>query len=91
MRLDAERTEVRAAEQDWGVEDRDGAIALFRPVTMFRGEPESWIGKTPAFSETDAHGKVHPYHFEHHELNPPLQNATTASGWTWRGVAFRKL
>jgi hypothetical protein len=92
MRLDAEAHEVRAVDQEWSVEWRAGIPALSLAASTFRGQKsEISFGTAYAFTESGAPGQVYRYKFATPEIKGPLQDAVTAAGWTWRGVAFGKL
>jgi hypothetical protein len=92
MRLDPAKHEVRAVDQEWSVEWRAGVPNLALAAEAFRGQKaEIEFGTAYAFTEQGEFGQVYNYKFSTRELKPPLQDAVTASGWTWRGVAFAKL
>jgi hypothetical protein len=92
MRLDPDRPEVRAVDQEWSVEWRAGLPRLTLSAEAFRGQKsEISFGTEYAFIETTGAGQVYRYRFSTGELKPPLQEAVTSAGWTWRGVAFNKL
>src|SRR5262245_5314284 len=92
MRLDEQKHEVRAVDQEWEVEWRAGVPSLTLAAEAFRGQKaEVSFGTAYAFTETGEFGQVYRYRFSTGELKPPLQNAVTASGWTWRGVSFGRL
>jgi len=92
MRLDEQKHEARAVDQEWEVEWRAGVPDLKLAAEAFRGQKtEVSFGTAYAFTETGEFGQVYRYRFSTGELKPPLQNAVTASGWTWRGVSFGKL
>lgn len=92
MRLDPQKREVRAVDQEWTVEWRAGLPALSLSAEAFRGQKVSIeLGSAYAFTEQGAYGRVYQYKFATSEIKKPLQDAVTASGWTWRGVAFGKL
>jgi hypothetical protein len=92
MRLDTQKREVRAVDQEWSVEWRAGVPHLSLAAEAFRGQTrEISFGEAYAFTETGEHGQVYRYKFSTGEIKPPLQDAVTAAGWTWRGVAFGKL
>ena len=58
----------------------------------FRGQQaELSFGAAYAFTETGGYGEVYRYKFSTGEIKTPLQDAVTAAGWTWRGVAFGRL
>lgn len=92
MRLDPAEHEVRATDKEWTVQWRAGTPELSLEAEGFRGQQKSMeFGKAYAFTEHGEYGEVYNYHFDTDELKDPLQDAVTAAGWTWRGVAFGKL
>ena len=92
MRLDAERNEVRAVDQEWSVEWVAGVPRLSLVAEAFRGQKaEISFGTAYAFTESGAFGQVYRYKFSTGEIKTPLQAAVTGAGWIWRGVAFGKL
>jgi hypothetical protein len=92
MRIDSASREVRAVDQEWSVEWRAGVPALSLAADAFRGQKkEISFGAAYGFTETGALGEIYRYKFSTGELKPPLQDAVTHAGWTWRGVAFGKL
>lgn len=92
MRFDTDKTEVRSADEEYTVEWNAGVPTLSVAAQKFRGQQTSvQFGRSWAFTEQGQYGEVYNYHFDTKELKKPLQDATTSSGWTWRGVAFGKL
>ena len=92
MRLDPQKHEVRAVDQEWSVEWRAGVPNLALAAEAFRGQQaELSFGAAYAFTETGGYGEVYRYKFSTGEIKTPLQNAVTTAGWTWRGVAFGRL
>ena len=92
MRLDEDKHEVRAVDEDYSVEWRAGIPELKLEVSGFRGQKsEVSFGTAYAFTEEFKPGQVYKYRFNSAELKNPLREAVLASGWTWRGVAFGKL
>jgi hypothetical protein len=92
MRLDPAEHEVRAVDQEWSVEWRAGVPNLALAAEAFRGQKaELSFGTAYAFTEKGEFGQVYNYKFSTAEIKSPLQEAVTAAGWTWRGVAFAKL
>lgn len=92
MRLDPEKREVRAMDQDWSVEWRAGIPSLALAAEGFRGQKiEFSFGASYAFTEAGGRGEVNRYKFSTSEIKAPLQDAVTAAGWTWRAVAFGRL
>jgi hypothetical protein len=92
MRFDPAEHEVRAVDQEWSVEWRAGVPNLTLTAEAFRGQKTEFsFGTAYAFTEKGEFGQVYNYKFSTSEIKPPLQDAVTAAGWTWRGVAFAKL
>jgi hypothetical protein len=90
MRMDPAKNEVRALDEAWDVEWANGIPSLSRSYQ--RGQiSQSSYGKGYAFTEQGPFGQVYNYRFNTSELKPPLKDAVTAAGWTWRGVSFGKL
>lgn len=92
MRFDTTANEVRAADEEYTVQWRAGTPELSVAAEGFRGQQKSMeFGKAWAFTEHGTYGEVYNYHFNTDELKNPLQDATTSSGWKWRGIAFGDL
>jgi hypothetical protein len=92
MRLDVDKREVRAVDEEFSVEWRAGIPSLTLALSGFRGQKsEVSFGTAYAFTEEFKPGQVYKYRFNSNELKKPLQEAVLASGWGWRGVAFGKL
>ena len=92
MRVDGDHHEVRAVDHEYSVEWRAGIPRLAVAAEVFRGQKsEISFGAEYAFVETTGSGAIYRYRFSTGELKPPLQNAVTDAGWTWRGVTFGKL
>jgi hypothetical protein len=92
MKLDPEKHEVRAMDREYTVEWRAGVPALSVSAQAFKGQKqEVSFGGAYAFTETLAPGQVYKYRFNTNEIKKPIQEAVTASGWTYKGVAFGKL
>jgi len=92
MKLDPEKHEVRAMDREYTVEWRAGVPTLSVSVQAFKGQKqEVSFGGAYAFTETLAPGQVYKYRFNTNEIKKPIQEAVTACGWTYKGVAFGKL
>ena len=92
MRFDAERHEVRAVDQELSVEWSAGVPRIAVAAAKFQGQMQTLeFGRAVAFTEQRGPGEVYPYHFDTRELKAPVQDVVTASGWTYKGVAFGKL
>ncbi len=92
MRLDEDKREVRAVDEEYSIEWRAGIPSLSLEVSGFRGQKsEISFGTAYAFTEEFKPGQVYNYRFNSAELKNPLREAVLANGWSWRGVAFGKL
>lgn len=92
MRFDPDETEVRSKDKWWTVEWRAGVPELSVDTEGGSGQQMSVeFGKAYASTEQGEYGEVYNYTFDTGELKDPLQQAVTAAGWTWRGVAFGDL
>lgn len=92
MRLDADKSEVRAVDQDYTVSWKAGVPVMELQAAGFRGQKtEMSFGTAYAFTEEFKPGQVYNYRFNSAELKKPLQQAVTDNGWTWHGVSFGKL
>lgn len=92
IKLDEQKREARAVDQEWSVEWRAGVPSLSLAAEAFRGQKkEISFGTAFAFTEQGSYGEVYRYKFSTAEIKTPLQDAVTKAGWTWRGVSFGKL
>lgn len=92
MKLDAAKNEVRAKDQEYTVEWRAGVPGLSAAVSSFQGQQTSVeFGAAYAFTEEGKPGEVYKYRFSTSELKKPIQDAVTACGWKYKGIAFGKL
>ncbi len=92
MKLDATKHEVRAKDNEYTVEWRAGVPSLSMSVSKFQGQTTSVeFGTAFAFTEELKPGQVYKYRFSTNEIKKPIQEAVTACGWTYKGVAFGKL
>jgi len=92
MKLDPEKHEVRAVDQEYSVEWRAGVPKLSLAAEAFRGQKkEISFGTAYAFTENLEFGQVYRYKFNTGEIKGPLQEAVTGAGWAFWGVAFGKL
>jgi hypothetical protein len=75
MRLDPQKHEVRAVDQEWSVEWRAGIPSLALAAEAFRGQQaELSFGAAYAFTETGRPGEVYRYKFSTGEdKNPPAR------------------
>lgn len=92
MKLDPEKSEVRAQDREYTVEWKAGAPSLSLAVSAFKGQTTSvQFGSAYAFTEELAPGQVYKYRFNTGEIKKPIQEAVAACGWKYKGVAFGKL
>ena len=92
MKLDPARHEVRAKDEEYTVEWRAGVPSLSISKTKFQGQMTSVeFGAAYAFTEELRPGQVYKYRFNTNEIKKPIQEAVTACGWAYKGVAFGKL
>lgn len=92
LKLDPTTHEVRAMDREYTLEWSAGVPKLSFAVSSFRGQKqEIEFGTAYAFTETLAPGQVYNYRFNTKEIKQPIQDAVTACGWTYRGVAFGKV
>ncbi len=92
LKLDPEKNELRAQDHEYTVAWRAGVPSLSLAVSSFKGQMTSVeFGAAYAFTEELSPGQVYKYRFNTNELKKPIQEATAASGWTFKGVSFGKL
>jgi hypothetical protein len=92
MKFNEDKHEVRAKDEEYTVEWRAGVPSLSMTASKFQGQKTSIeFGTAYAFTEELQPGQVHKYRFNTNEMKKPLQEAVTACGWTYKGVAFGKL
>jgi hypothetical protein len=92
MKFDEARHEVRAKDEEYTVEWRAGVPSLSLAASKFSGQKTSIeFGTAYAFTEELKPGQVYNYRFNTNEIKKPIQEAVTACGWNYKGVAFGKL
>jgi hypothetical protein len=92
MKFDEAKHQVRAKDEEYTVEWRAGVPSLSLSVSKFQGQSTSIeFGTAYAFTEELRPGQVYQYRFSTNEIKKPIQEAVTACGWTYKGVAFGKL
>ena len=92
MKFDEAKHEVRAKDEEYTVEWRAGVPSLSLSASKFSGQKTSIeFGTAYAFTEELKPGQVYNYRFNTNEVKKPVQEAITACGWTYKGVAFGKL
>jgi hypothetical protein len=92
MKFDEAKHQVRGKDEEYTVEWRAGVPSLSLSVSKFQGQSTSIeFGTAFAFTEELRPGQVYQYRFSTNEIKKPIQEAVTACGWTYKGVAFGKL
>jgi hypothetical protein len=92
MKFDEAKHEVRAKDEEYTVEWRAGVPSLSVAASKFSGQKTSIeFGTAYAFTEELQPGQVYKYRFNSNEMKKPIQEAVTACGWIYKGVAFGKL
>lgn len=92
MKLDEAKHEVRAKDEEYTVEWKAGVPSLSLAASKFQGQKTSIeFGTAYAFTEELTPGQVYKYRFNTNEIKKPIQEAVTACGWTYKGIAFGKL
>jgi hypothetical protein len=92
MKFDESKHQVRAKVEEYKVEWRAGVPSLSLSVSKFQGQSTSIeFGTAYAFTEELRPGQVYQYRFSTNEIKKPIQEAVSACGWTYKGIAFGKL
>ena len=92
MKFDEAKNEVRAKDEEFTLEWRAGVPSLSVSASKFSGQKTSIeFGTAYAFTEELKPGQVYKYRFNTNEIKKPIQEAVTACGWSYKGVAFGKL
>ena len=92
MKFDEAKHEVRAKDEEFTLEWRAGVPSLSVSASKFSGQKTSIeFGTAYAFTEEFKPGQVYNYRFNTNEIKKPMQEAVTACGWTYKGIAFGKL
>src|SRR5215212_10827748 len=92
MKFDEDKHQVRAKDEEYTVEWKAGVPSLSLSASKFQGQTTSIeFGTAYAFTEELKPGQVYQYRFSTNEIKKPIQEAITACGWTYKGVAFGKL
>jgi len=92
MKFDAAKQQVRAKDEEFTVEWRAGVPSLSFSASKFQGQTTSIeFGAAYAFTEELKPGVVYKYRFNTNEIKKPIQEAVTACGWDYKGIAFGKL
>jgi hypothetical protein len=92
MKFDEAKHEVRAKDEEFTLEWRAGVPSLSVSASKFSGQKTSIeFGTAYAFTEEFKPGQVYNYRFNTNEIKKPIQEAVTACGWTYKGIAFGRL
>jgi hypothetical protein len=92
MKLDRDKHQVRAKDEEYTLEWKAGLPSLSLAASKFQGQSTSIeFGTAYAFTEEFQPGQVYQYRFSTNEIKKPLQEAVTACGWAYKGIAFGKL
>ncbi len=91
LRLDSERREVRAQDQEVRVEWEAGVPTVSFSRQWSRGQTWSFsAGTAYGYTETLAPGQIYRYRFATEEIKGPIQQIVNGCGWTYKGVVFGK-
>jgi hypothetical protein len=91
LKLDDKAKHVRAQDREYEVAWRAGVPSLSISASGFKGQSTSvQFGKSYGFKEDLSIGKQYEYFFKTSELKTPIQDAVTACGWVYKGIAFGK-
>ena len=92
LKFDVIKNEVRGKDEEFTVSWRAGVPSLALSVNKFQGQTTSVeFGAAYAFTEELTPGQVYKYRFNTSEIKKPIQEAVSACGWGYKGVAFGKL
>jgi hypothetical protein len=90
MKLDSEKHEVRAMDEEYTVQWRAGIPSV--SLSKFKGQSAYVQYDTAyAFTEDLSLGQVYKYRFSTGEIKKPIKEAIKSCGWTYKGIAFGKL
>jgi hypothetical protein len=92
MKLDDASHEMRTKDHEYTLSWSTGVPTLAVSMEKFSGQKKSiQFGAAYAFTEELRPGEVYRYRFSTGEMKDPIQEAVTACGWTYKGVAFGTL
>lgn len=92
LKLDEAAKEVRAQDREYEVSWLAGVPKLALAGSGFKGQSKSIeFGASYGFTEKLGIGQQYNYRFATGEIKKPVQEAVTACGWVYKGVAFGKL
>lgn len=92
MRLDEEKHEVRALEEQWEV-TRVGDPPRLAVSSEYSRGPDRTVSRhwTVERGDSGRHGVTETFRFDSADLRNPLRDTVLKSGWTWHGVVFGSL
>lgn len=91
LKIDDDKKHVRAQDREYEVEWRAGVPSLSVSASGFKGQSTSiQFGTSYGFKEDLSLGQQYHYSFKTSEIKGPVQDAVTACGWVYKGVAFGK-
>lgn len=89
LKLDEAEKAVRAQDHEYEISWSAGVPRMSLAVKSFKGQTQSVeFGQAYGFTETGTLGEIYKYKFNTGEIKKPLQEAVTAGGWVYKGVAF---
>ena len=92
LKLDEATKEVKAQDREYEVSWVAGVPKLSIAASSFKGQTKSIeFGAAYGFTEDLTIGQQYKYRFETGEIKKPIQEAVTACGGIYKGVAFGKL
>lgn len=92
LKLDEAAKQVRAQDREYEVSWTAGVPSLSIAASSFKGQSKSiQFGASYGFTEDLGIGQQYKYFFKTDEIKKPIQEAVTACGWVYKGVAFGKL
>ena len=92
MKLDEGAKEVRTKDHEYSLSWSAGVPTIHASMSKSWGQKQSvQFGTAYAFTEELRPGEVYNYRFSTSEMKKPIQDAVTACGWTYKGIAFGKL
>lgn len=87
LKLDPEKHEVRAMDQEYTVSWKAGVPSLTLSAYQQMGQIHKFEFTTKyAFTETGKFEQVYKYKFNTKEIKKPIQDKVISCGWTYKGV-----
>jgi hypothetical protein len=92
MRLDPDRREVRALDQEWQTIVEDGVLSYAQTRIHQRGQQSRIQFEKTISLGADGQAEVETrFRLSSSDVKDELRHAVTSSGWVWRGVVLGKL